>query len=267
MSDSEINLDGIGDDEKSADTNDNLIRQVIDFCGGPDLVQIFGPTGSGKTTFAVAVAESAADDEDKNVLFIDTERNLSDNERPEEVDYVYIPEWEDLYGYMSGKEFKLSDDPFGENTTGSNTFEDGYDMVVLDSIGFPALMQYDEYSIEDDADQFEVFQMLQYISGVMKKYAQKNDALIITTNQPKSELSEGEEEDPFGDKSQFAFKELWKTVKKSSNRVKTTCMVTAHRSRQAGNSKELFKLEITDEGTDIISKYDEDVEDKANEWT
>ena len=262
---SDIDLGGLDDDDETS--SDNLIRQVIEFCGGPDLVQVFGPTGSGKTEFVVKVTESAANDEDKDVLFIDTERNLSDNERLDAVDYVYIPEWNDLYAYLSGKKSKLSDDPFGENTGRGKTLQDGYDVVVLDSMGFPALMQYDEYSIEDDADQFKVFQMLQYMSGTLKKYAQHNDALIISTNQPKSRLSESGGEDPFGDKSLFAFKELWKTVKKSSSEIKTTCMVTAHRSRQAGQGKDLFKLEISDSGTEITSKYNEEVEDQVDEWT
>jgi len=264
---SDIDMSGLDDDEQPSDTSDNLIRQVIDFCGGPDLVQVFGPTGSGKTEFAVRVIESAAKHESKDTLFIDTERNLSDNERLDAVDYAYIPEWQDLYAYLSRKKSKLSDDPFGENTTKGQVLKDGYDVVVLDSMGFPALMQYDEYSIEDDADQFKVFQMLQYMSGTLKKYAQHNNALIISTNQPKSRLSESGGDDPFGDKSLFAFKELWKTSKESSSEIQTTCTVNAHRSRQAGQGKELFRLEISDSGTEVTAKYDEDVEDQADEWT
>lgn len=268
MSDSGIDLGGLDNDEQASnDGSSNLIRDIIEFCGGPDLIQVFGPTGSGKTEFSMQVAISSIEDEGKDVLFIDTERNLSDNERLDKADYVYIPEWNDLYAYLSGKSNKLSDDPFGENTTNSKTLQDGHDVIILDSMGFPALMQYDEYSIEDDADQFKVFQMLQYMSGALKKYAQKNDSLIISTNQPKSKLSDSGGDDPFGDKSLFAFKELWKTEKSSSSEIKTTCKVNAHRSRQAGAGKELFRLEISDAGTDITSKYDEDVEDEVDEWT
>lgn len=267
MSEMDLDIDGDGDDEQSSDNSTNLIREVIKFCGGPDLVQIFGPTGSGKTEFCINVAESALVDENKDVLFIDTERNLSDNERLDDADYVYIPDFDDLYAYISGKTNKLSDDPFGENTTTSRKMEDGYDVVILDSLGFPALMAYDEYSIENDADQFTVFQMIQFMSGQMKKYAQMNDTLIISTNQPKSELSDGDGLVPFGDKSQFAFKELWLTNKKSSSEIKTQCMVEAHRSRQAGEGKNLFKLTVSDDGTDIEAKYNEEVEDKADEWT
>ncbi len=275
MADDGIDLGSLGDDgdEQSSTSNDeiddtqNLIRQVIDFCGGPDLIQIFGPTGSGKTEFSTMVAESAVEDEGKDVLFIDTERNLSDNNRLDDADYVYIPDFQDLYGYISGKTNKLSDDPFGENTTGSRSLKDGYDVVVLDSMGFPALMLYDEYSIEDDADQFTVFQMIQYMSGVLKKYAQKNDSVVISTNQPKSELSDSGGEDPFGDKSLFAFKELWRTELKSTSEIKTTCVVNAHRSRQAGKGKELWRMTVQDSGTDVDPKYNDTAEDKADEWT
>jgi len=267
MSDMDIDLDGEENDEQSSNNSTNLIREVIQFCGGPDLVQIFGGTGSGKTEFCVNLAESAINDENKDVLFIDTERNLGDNDRLDDADYVYIPDFDDLYAYISGKTSKLSDNPFGENTTSSRKLEDGYDVVVLDSLGFPALMAYDEYSIEDNADQFTVFQMIQFMSGQMKKYAQMNDTLIISTNQPKSELAGDDGPVPFGDKSQFAFKELWLADKKSSSQIKTECVIEAHRSRQAGNGKDLFKMTVSDDGTNIDAKYDEEVDDKADEWT
>jgi len=265
---SDLDID-VGDEEQTdeSDTPDNLIRDVIEFCGGPDLIQIFGGTGSGKTEFCIKLAESSIEDEGKDVLFIDTERNLSNNERLDGADYVYVPDFDDLYAFISGKTNKLSDNPFGENSTGSQTLQDGYDVVVLDSLGFPALMAYDEYSIEDDADQFTVFQMIQFMSGEMKKYAQKNNSLVVSTNQPKSELADEGAANPFGDKSLFAFKELWRAWKKDSSEIQTTCSLEAHRSRQAGEGKDLFKLNISDDGTDIDSKYDEDVEDKAEEWT
>lgn len=254
-----VDLEGLEDD--STPDEGSLIRDVIEFCGGPDLIQIFGETGSAKSEFVIEVGKSAIRDAGKDVLFIDTERNLSDNERMEGVDYVYVPEWHDLYAYISRKEQKLSDKPFGENSTGERTLVDGYDVVVLDSIGFPALMQYDEYSIEDDADQFQVFQELQYMTGRLKKYAQFNDSLILVTNQPKSELSGSDDPGPFGDKSQFGFKEMWKSVKNSSRSTGTECSLEAFRSRQAGKGKTLFSITINDEGTDIVDRTSEEVDD------
>jgi len=248
--------------ESSTDSGRSLIEEVLDFCGGPDTIQVFGETGSAKTEFAMELASSAYNSGDKDILFIDTERNLTDNERIGEIDYIHIPEWDDLYAYVGNKAHMLSDNPFGENTTNSNTLQPGYDVIILDSIGFPALMQYDEYSVEDDADQFKVFQMLQFITGRLKKYAQSNEALVLATNQPKSRLDNGEEQGPFGDKSQFGFKELWKTRKKSSSEIKTTCTVEAFRSRQAGQGKKLFKIEVDDSGTDIERTEG----DSGDEW-
>lgn len=273
MADDGISLDGLDDDEDSTESqgstssSGSLIREVIEFCGGPDLIELFGPSGSGKSEFAVQVAQSALEDADKKVLFIDTERNIGEMDRIDGADYVYVPEWHDIYHYVNGTSGSLSSNPFGKNTTNSRTIPDGYDVVVLDSIGFPALIQYGKYRVADDAEQFKVFNELQVITGELKKYAQKNDALVIVTNQPKSDLSDAEDPDPFGDKSIFGFKEVWKTDKKSSSEIKTNCNIKAFRSRQSGKGKSLFTLEISDEGVEVSSKYDESVDEQADEWT
>jgi len=265
MDDIDLSEDDDDENEEQSDSEEKpLIREVIEFCGGPDLIQIFGETGSGKSTFAVEVADSAVEDAGKDVLFIDTEKNLSDNDRGDNVDYVYIPDWQNIYAYVTGKTHMLSDDAFGINTTNKQSLQPGYDMVVIDSMGLPALMAYDEYSIADDADQFKIFQMFQHISGELKKYAQKNDSLIIATNQPGSKLGDDGGANPFGDKSQFAFKELWRSYKESSSAIKTTCTLKAHRSRQAGEGAKLFKMEIDNDGV-YISYIDEETQE--DEWS
>lgn len=271
MSGNDFDIGGIGEDDngnsqpQQAQNEESLIRNVIEFCGGPDLIELFGGSGSGKSEFAVEVANSALTDANKEVLFIDTERNIGEQSRIGGADYVYVPEWHDIYAYVTRKKYKLSDNPFGENTTNSNVLEDGYDVVVLDSIGFPALIQYGEYNVEDDADQFDIFNELQVITGRLKKYAQFNDALVIVTNQPKSELSGADNPKPFGDKSIFGFKEVWKTVKDSSRSTGTECSINAFRSRQAGQGKKLFSMKIDDSGTKIDDMTDEEAE--ADEWT
>jgi len=246
-----MDLGALDEDDKTDDEELKLIEHVLEFCGGPDLIEVFGPSGSGKSVFAVELVKSMLENTDKDVLFVDTERNVGDLDEINGSEYVYIPEWHDIYAYLTNKPGRLSNDPFGENTTKSRELDDGYDMVVLDSIGFPALVQYADYRVEDSADQFKVFLELQHITGKLKQYSQRNDALVVVINQPKSELSGESDPKPFGDKSIFGFKEIWKTKRNSTNEIKTKCTVQAYRSRQAGRGAALYELEIDSSGVDV----------------
>ena len=253
---------GMGSEDESVSTDgESLFTEVLDFCGGPDLIEVFGPSGSGKSVFAVEIMKSAMKDNGKDALFIDTERNVGSQDEIDNADYVYIPEWRDIYNYCIGNGSLLTDNSFGEKTHSGNDIQDGYDVVVLDSIGFPALVQYGEYRVADDADQFKVFNELQVITGRLKQYAQRNDALVIVINQPKSDLSNEPDPGPFGDKSIFGFKEVWKTDKLSSNETKTTCDVNAFRSRQKGKDTTIYNVGITDNGVTVDYVADSDSED------
>jgi len=249
-----MNDDGDSESEDidvSEDGEDSLYRQVVGLCGGPDLMQVFGPSGSGKSTLAMEILKSALKEGDKKALIIDTERNVLDVENIDGADYVYIPEWHDLYHYVVGNEAALSKNPFGENTTNRKTLKDGYDVVLLDSIGFPALVQYGEYRVDDNSDQFKVFNELQVITGKLKQYSQRNEALAVVINQPKSDLSGETNPPPFGDKSIFGFKEIWLTEKLSSSDIATKCSINAFRSRQAGRGASIYELKISDSGVDV----------------
>lgn len=251
---------GFGSDEDTSSSNggESLFSEVLDFCGGADLIEVFGPSGSGKSVFAVEIMKSAMNNDGQKALFIDTERNVGSLDEIDSADYVYVPEWKDIYNYCTGKGAMLNSNSFGEKTHSDNDIQDGYDVVVLDSIGFPALVQYGEYRVADDADQFKVFNELQVITGKLKQYAQRNDALVIVINQPKSDLSEEKDPGPFGDKSIFGFKEVWKTVKLSSNETKTSCKVKAYRSRQKGKGTTIYDVGITDEGVTVDYVADSD---------
>lgn len=258
---SSFDLEGLDDGPDDSDSSEDispepqsLYQQTVDLCGGPDLMQLFGPSGSGKSTFAFEVLKSAIKDNNKDALIIDTERNVLKPEDIEGADYVYVPEWHDLYYYVIGKAGQMSDNPFGENTTNHKTIQDGYDIVLLDSIGFPALVQYGEYRVADDADQFRVFNELQVITGKLKQYSQRNSALTIVTNQPKSELSAEADPNPFGDKSVYGFKEIWKTSKISSSELETTCDISAFRSRFRGRGSTIFELKVTSSGNTVKYK-------------
>lgn len=262
MSTEDLDLGLDSEDQQEVEINEGLIRDIITFCGGPDLIELFGPSGSGKSTLAIEIFKSLLNETDKKALFIDTEKNVGnpDEISHENADYVYIPEFDDVYYFIIGEEQNMSEDPFGENTAGDSlqSLESGYDMIILDSIGFPALNQYAKFRVSNDREQFDVFLKIEAIVGELKKYAQLNDALIIVTNQPKSALSDEEDPAPFGDKSIFGFKEIWKTVKNSSSEVVTRCSVKAYRSRQSGAGKTLFNLEIRDNGVDVESVHNKE---------
>lgn len=258
---SDINLDSLDDDSTETETEDgelNLAKHLLEFCGGPDLIEVFGPSGSGKSVFTVELVKSVLKQSNNKVLFVDTERNVGDLDDIDGADYVYIPEWKDIYAYLTNKPHRLSNDAFGENTTNSNQLDDGYDMVVVDSIGFPALVQYADYRIEDDANQFQVFLEIQHITGKLKQYSQRNDALVVVINQPKSALSGEDDPKPFGDKSIFGFKEIWKTVRNSTNETATRCTLQAYRSRQAGRGTSLYELKIDNSGVEITIPSEEE---------
>jgi len=242
----------MGDSDSSGGTQKGeLYEEVKTMCGGPDLMQIFGPSGSGKSTLAMEVLESALEQSGIEALIIDTERNILDAQDISGADYVYIPEWHDLYYYVIGEAGNMSENPFGENTTNRKTLQDGYDIILLDSIGFPALVQYGEYRVADDGDQFKVFNELQVITGKLKQYSQRNNALAMVVNQPKSDLTGETNPPPFGDKSIFGFKEIWLTNKDSSSEIATKCSVNAFRSRQAGQGATIYELNISDSGVDV----------------
>lgn len=266
----DLDLGGLDDSDDSSQSSNTandpdltLYERVLEMCGGADLMQVFGPSGSGKSTFALEVLKSAADEHGVDALVIDTERNIRNLSDIGGVDYVYIPEWHDLYNYVVGLEGKLSSNSFGQNTTNHLSLQDGYDVVLLDSIGFPALVQYGEYRVADDGDQFKVFNELQVITGKLKQYSQRNDALTIVTNQPKSDLSAEPDPNPFGDKSIFGFKEVWKTDKVSSSETVTNCAIKSFRSRIRGKDSTFFDMKVKDSGVEI--NYKEPGDDSG--WT
>ena len=71
------------------------------------------------------------------------------------------------------------------------------------------------------------------VFGSLKEWAYKNNGIVLVTNQPESEFNKapGHILRPFGDKSQFAAKEIWETIKESSNPKLTRISIKAFRSR------------------------------------
>lgn len=253
-----MDLDGLDGDNEQSEGELNLYEAVKEFSNGPALLELFGGSGSGKTVFALEIMKDALANGDVDALFVDAEHNAGDMSGLEDADYVYVPDWHDLYGYLTQKPSHISDNAFGTNDPGQKTLPSGYDVILVDSIGFPALVQYADYRVDDNADQFKVFLQIQAITGNLMKYSQRNDCMVIVTNQPKSDLSGSDDPAPFGDKSIYGFKEVWKTQQQSSNATATRCSINAWRSRQAGAGKTLYDMKISDEGVEVTVPDEEE---------
>jgi predicted alpha/beta-fold hydrolase len=211
----------------------DVFMQLLE--GEPDLIEIFGETGSGKSVIALKLLEDARD-KGLRTLFIDTEGNLRPSQRPD--NYHYLASFEDLKKFI----FNL---------------EDGYNVIILDSIGIPVLGAYAAAKLHQKG---QMLLDMQAIAYMLKKYALKNKCLVLITNQPVSELSAMAIEDevererairdrrPFGDKMSFFIKEVLRTKLVDSSEKVTVANVEAYRSRKFGRGKKLFSIKIDEEG-------------------
>ena len=88
----------------------------------------------------------------------------------------------------------------------------------------------------------------------LKKWAYQNNGQVIIINQPQSDFGKDADEiiNPFGDKSQFAAKEIWKTAYTDRKPDRTRTTLSAFRSRSMGNGKLIANLTITENKIDIL---------------
>jgi len=208
-----------------------LIKKLLDLVG-PDTLQIFGDTGSGKTTFALEVVRSALDNGMKAV-YIDTERNLRKEDIPEGVEYFYSPFLQDVLARLS----KLPK----------------ADLYVLDSLGFPVLANMALVDLKKKGD---LLMKAIAITHYLKVLSYKNNALVLVTNQPQSEFGKSDTTDlpPFGAKSLFGYKEIWRSKIAKTSETETLCVIQSWRSRMFGRGRELFILRIGDSGVKILPR-------------
>jgi hypothetical protein len=222
-----ITNQGIKDDE-------GLLLPLIKKYADYDVLEIFGKTGSGKTRFCLEVAKEALS-LNKRVFYLDTENNLTKHQIQTELKgavFNYTPVMEEIYETV----MKLPD----------NT----YDVVVIDSIGFPILSEFAELKMNQRGA--VLLKMIALLAN-LKKWAYKNNGIVVVSNQPESEFNKvaGTILDPFGDKSNYAAKEIWHSDKTSSDSNRTISKITAFRSRSAGRGKKILEMTISDSGTKI----------------
>ena len=211
-------------------TENNLLDLIQKYVGN-DVLQVFGDTGAGKSKFGLETAIQAIA-AGKKVYYLDTERNLTDEDVASLTgcEYKYTPVLDEIDKIVQ----KLP----------------AVDVVILDSIGFPVLTKYARLTLKQKGDA-----LLQLIAifGDLKTWAYKNNGVAIVTNQPESEFNKekGHIFRPFGDKSQFACKEIWKTKISSRSPTETNISINAFRSRSVGFGTKIATMKITDTGVEV----------------
>jgi hypothetical protein len=204
----------------------NLYEKLLAFAGS-DVIELFGGSGTGKSSFAYAVTLDALK-LGKKVYFLDAERNLNMGEVPAGMTYYYTPDYNMILNYA-------------RNLPKA-------DLYVLDSLGMSVLPMYAEAPMDQQGKMLlKAVSLMEYF----KLATYKHNALALVSNQPVSAFGKTgvAEEDlrPWGDKAIFLVKEVWRTQQVESSEDKTVCEVRAWRSRKFGRGKLLFKLTISGE--------------------
>lgn len=217
--------------QESKPAKSSLLDMIHGYVGN-DVLEAFGDTGSGKSKFALTIAMDAIK-AGKKVYYLDTERNLTEADIAslKGCEYKYTPVIEEIDKLVQ----KLP----------------AVDVVIIDSIGFPVLTSYARLSMKQKGD---ALLKLIAIFGDLKKWAYLNNGIAIVTNQPESEFNKepGHVLRPFGDKSQFAAKEIWKTEITSRNEKETNVIIKSFRSRSVGHGAKIACMKITGSGVEVV---------------
>lgn len=220
--------------DKPVDVPTNTKTPLLDLIHGyvgNDVLEVFGDTGSGKSKFAMTVAREAIA-AGKKVFYLDTERNLTEADIKDlkGCEYKYTPIIEEI-------------DRIVQNLP-------KVDVVVIDSIGFPVLTTFARMNVKQKGD---ALLKLIAIFGDLKSWAYKNNGIVVVTNQPESEFNKGPDHilRPFGDKSQFAAKEIWKTEITDRKPAWTNIHIGAFRSRSVGHRTRIAEMKISRDGVEV----------------
>ena len=194
-----------------------------------DILEIFGKSGTGKTTFVLEVAKNAVA-QGMKVAYIDTERNLSKKEvedliKNQNFKYGYAPSLAEME-----KMIELAE-------------KEKYDILILDSLGLPVLGEFARMNARQRGDALLRIEAILYS---LKIYANNQKVSVIVTNQPESEYLKPEKHDlrPFGDKGMFYCKSILKSFVLSSTPYLTQCLFKSWRCRRFGKGRDILKITI-----------------------
>jgi len=225
-----------------------LLYEKIKGLVGYDTIEIFGESGTGKTTFALEIIKSFLENK-KKVLLIDTEKNMLSP--PPNIDYEYKPSFDEMYSYIINTDTKLTG--LTDNINKAIALKKKYDLIVLDSLGLTVL---GKFSLMDMKNRGEILLACEAISQVLKCYCHKNKAIALVTNQPVSDFGKSiyHIPYPFGDKSAYFYKEIWKTRTVHTGQDYTEVIIESFRSRKYGRKTPLFGMMINSKGTRVEAR-------------
>lgn len=226
-----------------APNSPNLYEFFYELVGAGGIIEIFGDTGTLKSNLCTEVCRDA-EKINKRFYYLDTEGKVGlFNKKYLGKNYTYQPIWTDIVESVK----KMPK----------------YDLVIIDSIGFPISAKSAGMKLNEQGQAWN--DMMSLVGDHLKAWAFKNNAVAIITNQPKSDFMKEEEELKFlgavGDKVHFAPNLILKSHKsrlkgyydeKSKKVVPPKSLGTFTSFRSTDFKDELPML--------LLTKNDEDVE-------
>ena len=204
------------------------VKQIV----GSDTLEIYGDSGTGKTTFAKALLDDVLT-MNKKATYIDSERNIKDVPQNPNLTYHYAASLQGVYDNVMLK------------------IPREQSLVVLDSIGMPIL---GEFATMDMKGRGDALLKAEAIAYKLKQYTWQNDCLVLILNQPESSFGKGADHvrEPFGDKHVYFIKEIWSSKIFDSSVSKTICNISSFRSRVFGRDKLLYICSISGSHDKVI---------------
>jgi RecA/RadA recombinase len=222
--------------EASPSEQKTAFERLVEIVGN-DLVEIFGDAGTGKSRLMGHIAVEAQDN-GKKVLYLDDENSLPKSVMVKLKNYKYVGmKLDNIVGVVAN-------------------LEKGFDLICLDSIGYPVLVNYVELSLRE---QLRAIQKMILLRAHLKDYAIRNNGLAIATNQPVSEysiaeLSREEKEtailEPFGGKGAFISKLLLRTEPIEKGEV-TRIAIKTYKARDLPFDRKIAEFVIAKEKTEL----------------